>query len=175
MHHQVIKRVLTAFRGLPERLHEITGQMADWFASHGRPPRTSFNPTASGNKCPPLEDFYEFIDLYETGMKGAGVMLAREVALDVEAHYGEIVPYDERKLVNKCLTEHSEAMVELNSGEFNSMNLVQLQKARTELFQSIEAQTNTLNILDKLIEERFEQRERVDIYRNNFSDIQRVS
>jgi len=167
-HYQVIKRVLQAFRGLPERLSEITGLTADWYASHGRPPR-SLNPQGTGNKWEAVEGFYEAVELYENGMKGAGVLLAEEIAADVRAHYGDpLTEYDDRQLVNNCIKEHSEAILKLNACDFKKMNLVQLQEARAELFQSIEAETITLETLDKIILQRFEEREKVDIYRDVF-------
>jgi len=132
MHHQIIKKVLEKYRGLAARLAEITELSAEWWSSHGRVPR-SINPMSSGNKLAQVEDYYQLIALYETAAKGAGVMLSEEIAADIRFKYLPQDSGDEQSLKRSILREATEVVLEMDSCDFDTCDLMKLRAIESEI------------------------------------------
>lgn len=83
--HEIVNQVLTAFKGIPDKLSRFTGKTAELFRSHGREPK-SRNPASSGNTSP-VTNYMEYIHQYEAAERGAGKMLNNRVHASLDAEF----------------------------------------------------------------------------------------
>lgn len=161
---KVIKTVHEAYRGISSRLAELTGTSPEWWRSHGRAPST-FNEQNTGKKWQPVEDYVKAIDLYEEAFGGAGIMLSEEINQMIRCRYSRCEKVAQAALVNSMIKESSEAVLEVNKRPFEQMNTMELETARNEVAQALEASKRALDVLDRMINERR------NIRRDSFGDL----
>lgn len=117
--YQIIHQVQEKYRGLAVRLSEKSGKSVEWHRSHGYPPQT-LDPFGNGKKCAEVEDFFDFAERYEAGVKGAGLMLARLVYAELKCRFTSNESNDctQRELRHIGLKEATEAIQAIDKCDF---------------------------------------------------------
>jgi len=123
--HHIIRQVLDAFKGLPVKLERITSKSAEWYRSHAREPKSQ-NPLQTGNLSE-VAHYMKFARLYEASEKGAGKMLNRRVAAELEMEFSEKnCAESQSELHAGVLKESFDVLKCLGESNFEHLSLVEL-------------------------------------------------
>lgn len=129
--HLIIHQVQEAFRGLAVKLSRITDKSDEWFASHGREPKTR-NPTQSGNVSP-VTHYLKYARQFEAAQPGAGKMLNHRVHSELEMEFTESASKVSQKLLHAGLLKESfEVFTCFAERDFENSSLVELSEIEKE-------------------------------------------
>lgn len=153
-----IKKIHVAYKGIVGNLARLTGLSEEWWNSHGRPAST-FNQHNTGKKWQPIEVMAEACDLYEEAAAGAGVALAFEFYQAVKAKYCRRATVDQREITNGLIKESGEAAAAVNCKDFNEMSGDDLEHAKTQIKEAMEANQKALDSIAEVEKRRGQKRE----------------
>lgn len=161
--YQLIKQVQNKYRGLCVRLSEKTGQSDEWFRSHGYKPKT-LDAFGNGNKCAEVENYLAFLELYESGAKGAGLMLNQLINAEAKCRLSDSSPdCTDRELRRSGLKEATELINAIDKQDLESASVSDLELIISELADLHE----WTHRLEKHISREFQKREIKDVYFTN--------
>jgi len=129
---EIVRPVLEAFRGLPQRLADLFGKADDWYRSHGYDIKKN-DALANGNLSA-VDHFLRMADEYEAAAPGAGQMLGDTLAAELRVRYSSApAPTDDRQIRHSLNTEFFEAMRELDKKDLSEQSELELSKTDAEL------------------------------------------
>jgi hypothetical protein len=136
--YQLIHQIYEKFRGLPVRLAERHNLSAEWFRSHGYPPKT-LDAYGNGNSCPEIENYLQKTEEFESAAPGAGQMLNQLVYAEIKRRLCvNAEDCSQRELRRIGLKEATEAITALDSVDFQEASNNDLTLMNKELFDLIE-------------------------------------
>lgn len=151
---QIFKLVHDKYRGVPVRLSEKSGLSDEWYRSFGYKPKT-LDPFGNGNKCPQVEDFISFCEEYESGAKGAGLMLLTLVYHEIKCRlHPEIENCTMRELRHSLLSEGTDVVRALDEKELADASPDDLKRYQTEISELIAAAELAASVVNREIENR---------------------
>lgn len=155
--HQIVHQVQEVFRGLAKKLSRITDKSDEWFASHGREPKTQ-NPTQSGNVSP-VTHYLKYVRQYEAAQPGAGKMLNNRVHAELEMEFSSerMIDISQKALHAGLLKESFEVFTcftERNFSEASLLELSDIEKECAELRDKANDAIATIRAIAKVREAR---------------------
>lgn len=151
--HEIIKLVYDKHRGLPVRLSERNGVSPEWYRSWGYPPPT-LDANGNGRKCSQLEEYFELVEKFESGAKGAGVDLNHLVYTEINNRLSASDPMSLRDIRKLILKETCEALQALEEEELHHLSNEQIKAIIAEVTDIVRAANEGLNTLHKVLDER---------------------
>lgn len=123
--YEIVNQVQRRFKNIAEKVAKLIGKHPETISSHGREPKT-INPLSSGNASPATH-FMQYARQYEAGEKGAGLMLSRRVAEELELEFTETCgALAQNELHTGVLKESFDVLKLLNDCNFQDLSLPQL-------------------------------------------------
>ncbi len=130
---ELIHQVLDKYKGLAVRLSEKTGISDTYYRSHGYKPKT-LDAFGNGNKCPEVENYFDFVEFYEAGAKGAGQMLNLLVFTELKCRFSSFADdCTQRELRRIGLQQATEAIQALDKCDFKDASRNDLDVMSREL------------------------------------------
>lgn len=152
--HELIKIVYDKHRGLPVRLSERNGVSPEWYRSWSYPLPT-LDANGNGRKCSELEAYFELVEKFESGSKGAGLDLSHLVFAEINNRLRQADPARTlREIRRLILKESCEALQALDEKELGDCSTEDIKRMVSEINDIVRAANEGLDTLHRVLDER---------------------
>lgn len=143
---ELIKPVLEAFPGLPEKLTNLFGKGKTWWYSHGYPLKAD-DPLSNGNLSG-IDHALRLCDQYEAAHIGAGKALSENLIAELRARFDETeyAEVSDREIRQKIFNEFFEAVRELDKNNLQDKTPLELGALESELYDIRKAIDDLISI-----------------------------
>lgn len=129
--YQIVAQIQEAFPKISTKLASLTGKTYETFSSHGREAKTQ-NPNSSGNVSP-IDHALKYIRLHEASEKGAGLMMSRRLATELELEFtGVECKKSTKEMLDEVLTESADVLKMLNNCDMSKWTAADYAYAETQ-------------------------------------------
>lgn len=143
---EIVKPVLDAFPGIPERLSYLFGKNKSWYYSHGYALRRD-DPMANGSLSP-IDHALRMCDEYDTAAPGAGKALAENLIAELQSRFhARCAEISDREIRRSLNQEYFEAIDKLDESDLDEKSALELGALESEFSDIRRVVDSTISII----------------------------